>query len=622
MRESSRIDESVRVEALELARSADQHRLERVDPPSEAHPHPWIVADVLMPGTVLGWIDVELAIAHDVVELHGVGIVRARLEIDEAVFDEGPVFDRLGHDLAREGAARKDEEGSPPQLAARPSPTRNVSPSASRRMRPPPTSASRSMRSPPTSASRSMRSPPTRSNARMPPGGPPAGHRTARRRTAPPRFEKNRSESGARSERQPPASTPRSSIGLGDGHGVAASEAQARAVSADLWPQIDASVDSSRRRSNFIGLPIPGRENEVLKSFSTSHGVALNLSWEIDLWGRIRAGRDAELAGVLAVQADFEAARLSLSAQTARVWFAASEAELQRRLAVETVESLSHTTRLIRARYERGLRPPADLRLALSNLAQAEAVVERRRRELDGVRRQLETLAGHYPAGKLSTRAELTRLPPLDALATGVPSELVTRRPDLIASEQRLAASGARVHEARALLYPKLRLLGSGGTTSGELEDLVDLDFLVWSIAGNLTQPILQGGRIRAGIDRAEARRIEATESYLQAALTAFREVETALAAEGLLAEQERALREAAEHAQAAVKLSQARYASGLGEILFVLDAERRAFDSRSALLGVRRARLDNRIDLHLALGGGIDVAPAMARQEAASELP
>jgi NodT family efflux transporter outer membrane factor (OMF) lipoprotein len=191
----------------------------------------------------------------------------------------------------------------------------------------------------------------------------------------------------------------------------------------------------------------------------------------------------------------------------------------------------------------------------------------------------------------------------------GVPSELVARRPDLAAAEARLAAAGFEVAAARAALYPQVRLTGSAGRSSEELEDLLDNDFTVWSIAGNLLQPIFQGGRLRAGVDLARATFEEATALYAGQVLRAFREVETSLGADAFLAGQVAALEEAAGEAREAQELAEERYRSGLQDFLSVLEAQRRLYDAESRLLEVRRARIDARIDLILALGGGFSTA-------------
>ncbi len=388
---------------------------------------------------------------------------------------------------------------------------------------------------------------------------------------------------------------------------VAAAAAQARIAGAALKPQASAGFDASRRQQVFVGLPIPG-SGGVLKSTSTSFGASLNVSWEADLWGRLRAGQAAAVADAQAAEADYAAARLSLAGQVTKAWFAVVEAERQVELARDTVASRRTTEERIAARYRRGVAPSLELRLARSNLATAESTLEQRRRQLDVTGRQLETLLGRYPRGEAGSGTPLPVVPP--EIPAGLPSELVARRPDLQAAERRLEASGLRVHEARRALYPRITLTGSGGTSSDSLGDLVDGDFTVWSIAGGLLQPIFQGGRLRAAVDFAEASRDRALALYAQNVLRAFAEVESALAAERLLAAEESAQAVATQESTAAVRLAEDRYNAGVGDYLTILESQRQAFLTESRLLTLRALRLSNRADLHLALGGGFDDGP------------
>lgn len=379
--------------------------------------------------------------------------------------------------------------------------------------------------------------------------------------------------------------------------------AQAQVIGADRFPQADLGFNAQRQQQKFVGLPIPGADDAVLTSRSTVYGASLNLSWELDLWGRIRHATAAALADVQASEEELRAARLSLVAQTVKAWLAAIEAHHQLELAQATAESHRTTALQVRERYERGIRTPLDLRLALTSQSSAAAVVALRESQLQSAIRQLEILAGRYPAAALATTNDLPRLE--GEVPAGLPSELLERRPDLIAAERRLAASVARTREAKAALFPRISLTASGGRTSAELEDLLSSQFNVWSIAANFAQPIFQGGRLRANVRLNEARAREATEGYAQAALQAFAEVETALANEQLLRTRMETLAEAADQSTAALQLAEQRYRNGLAEFVTVMEAQRRAFENQSQLLAVRRELLANRIDLHLALGGG-----------------
>lgn len=383
--------------------------------------------------------------------------------------------------------------------------------------------------------------------------------------------------------------------------------ARARIVGADLYPQAQAGFGAARSKRNFVGFDAISQASEPVSSTTNAFDLSLDVTWELDVWGRIRSATSGALADTQAALMNREAAELSLAARTAKAWFAVIEAREQVALAERTVASYDSTTGNVRARYERGVAPALDLRLSLTELSGAKALVERRRQELDSAVRTLEVLLGRYPDRSLEPTTDLPV--PSGSVPAGLPVELLVRRPDLIAAERALAAAGARVSEARAALFPRLALTASGGTASEEVDNLLDGDFSIWSIAGNFAQPILQGGRLRAGVDLAVAEQAEAGALYAQEALDAYAEVETFLAAEGYLTDRERELAAAAEQAHAALALANERYAAGLEDYVTVLASQRNTLNADSEHLAVRRARLEARVDLYLALGGGFEGA-------------
>lgn len=400
---------------------------------------------------------------------------------------------------------------------------------------------------------------------------------------------------------------------------VDAAAAQARIAGADVTPQLNAGATASRSQNVLIGIPIPTAGDGPIKTRPTSFGVSLDVSWEADLWGRARSGKSAAAADLAAAFADYEGARLSLAGQTLKAHFATVEAAQQLALAERTAMSTEKTLRLIRARYEKGLRPSLDVRLARTDRATAAAALAQRREIYDRARRGLEILLGRYPAGAIEPGRGLP--PPPAAVPAGLPADLLRRRPDLVAAERRFAASGRRVAQAKASLLPRLRLTASGGRTSQELADLLDGDFTVWSLVANLLQPVFQGGRLRGQVDLTEALADQAVAAYAGQALRAFAEVETGLRADVTLAEQERALALAADEALAAFRLAESRYANGIADAITLLSAQRAAAQAESRLLEVRRRRLDARVDLHLALGGGFALpAPAPGAGSNATE--
>jgi multidrug efflux system outer membrane protein len=396
-------------------------------------------------------------------------------------------------------------------------------------------------------------------------------------------------------------------------------QAQARIAGVPLLPSLSASMNRNRQRNNFIGLPIPGREDDVISSINTNVGMSLNLSWEADVWGKLKSSQLAALADVEAVETDLAGARLSLTGQTAKAWFAAIEAKRQLQLAQASLESFGVSAQRIRARFESGVRPSLDLRLALTAVDRAEGAVQQRRQILDALVRQLEILMGKYPAAAYELAEDLPDAP--RGAPAGLPAELVSRRPDLISQERRLLAADARIAQSKAALRPSFTLTGSTGTATNQLRDLLNGEVFVWSLIGGLTQPIFNNGRLKAEVRQSEARAREAAALYENSALNAYRQVEVALAADRFLSLQETALDTATRQALKAQQLAEQRYRSGLADIITVLDAQRTAIDSESQWLAVRRARLDNRVDLHLALGGSFAMDSASMAVPQATEV-
>jgi len=216
-------------------------------------------------------------------------------------------------------------------------------------------------------------------------------------------------------------------------------------------------------------------------------------------------------------------------------------------------------------------------------------------------------LLGRYPSVANDANPIAKTLPqPPATLSAGLPSELLQRRPDLTAALSRLQAMDLRVESAQKALLPRITLTASGGTSSPALTDLIDPRAAAWNLAMGLMQPIFTGGRLKSEIRLNEALTQETLNQYQSTALNAFREVEQALAAEQWLRAQEQALQEAVVQTEASRKLAVTSYQQGLIEILTLLDSYRSTLNAQSAHLVVQRQLLTNRIDLYLALGGGV----------------
>ena len=375
-----------------------------------------------------------------------------------------------------------------------------------------------------------------------------------------------------------------------------------RVATAALLPTLDASGNASRAQrpgdQRFPGL------GQRANRFTLSADVA----WEPDFWGRLRDERRADAALFAAGTADYHAARLSLAANTVKAAFTAAEAEAQVALAAENVSTRKIQQELLEKALDRGLDPERaalDVSLGRADLARAESELTTQKRALDGARRSLEGLLGRYPAGRVQVLRSLPE--PRRNVPAGLPATLLSRRPDVLAAEQRLFASLNQESAAWKTLLPGIRLTGDKGYSTQRLADLITVQSAVWTLASGVTQPLFQGGRLRAGAKRARARYDELLNSYAATAQTAFQEVETGLAAERFLVEQQEQLARAAVEAERSENLALGQYERGLVDVLTLLDSRQRAYEAKRALTTARAARLRNRADLYLALGGAFD---------------
>jgi multidrug efflux system outer membrane protein len=393
---------------------------------------------------------------------------------------------------------------------------------------------------------------------------------------------------------------------------VAAAEAEIIIAHADGRPSLQAAIGRTRQKQNFVGFPIPGFEGQVLSRTFTSAGASLDASWEPDLWGRIKASKLAAKATFEAREADVAAARLSLSGQVAKAWFAAIEAQRQVELSKASLANYRTSVAHVRSRFESGLRPLLDLRLALTEVDRAGALVSQRLEQQRRAIRQLEILLGQYPSGQLTFGKDLPSVP--THVPAGLPAELAYRRPDLASAERELLAADARIIVSKAELRPRFPLTASGGTASDALRNLLDRNFSAWNFLASFAQPIFNRGRLKAMVRRDEAIAREAMARYEGVILIAYGEVESALAADGALAHRMDALTSAAHQSMLAKEEAEHRYRVGLTDIITVLSAQRAALDSESQLFNVHRLRLDNRVDLHLALGGGFQATRGSVR--------
>jgi NodT family efflux transporter outer membrane factor (OMF) lipoprotein len=362
-------------------------------------------------------------------------------------------------------------------------------------------------------------------------------------------------------------------------------EASARLAAAALKPTVTLGA-------NLSGTSGPGD----LQRNTASGG--LGVSWEADVWGRVRAGVNAADENLRATSADFQFARQSLAANVALAWYLATELNMQVALAEEVVGILDQTVTLVEKKNEVGQVTTQDIHLVEADLASAQDALAKARGGEQQARRSLEILLGRYPAGEIDTADELVPVPP--PVPVGLPSELVARRPDLIAADRRVAAAFNLTEQARLAKLPRFSLNASVGASSG-------LGEAIGNLGAGMTAPLYTGGALEAQLDIATADQEAAIGAYGSALLQAFEEVEAALTNEALLEQREGYLNSAVDHNREAFRLAQTQYDVGQTDLLSVLQMQSRWIGARVSLLNVKNQRLAQRINLHLALGGSFE---------------
>ncbi|HJV65923.1 MAG TPA: efflux transporter outer membrane subunit [Geomonas sp.] len=340
---------------------------------------------------------------------------------------------------------------------------------------------------------------------------------------------------------------------------------------------------------------------------STSYSLPVDLSWEVDVWGRIRRTVEANTASAQASQADLAAAQLSAQAELAQDYFLLRSQDLQIKLLNDTVASYQKAVELTRNRYNAGIAAKSDLLQADTQLktTQAQAI------DLAVQRSQLEhaiALLVGKPASAFSIPvAPMGNLFP--DIPAGLPSELLERRPDIAASERRMAAANAQIGVAKAAYYPDLRLSASAGFQSLLLADWLTWPSRFWSVGAGLTQTVFDGGLRGAQTEAARAAYDQTVANYRQTVLTGFQEVEDNLASLRILETEASAQSEAVKASEETLAVSINQYKAGIISYLNVIAAQTTALTNQRTEVGIQARRLTSSIGLIKALGGGWDAS-------------
>lgn len=369
-------------------------------------------------------------------------------------------------------------------------------------------------------------------------------------------------------------------------------EAQMQSIAAAQWP--------------FLSLLGEVKEEKTPSFFDDNRGTSNRFSvaagYEIDLWRKLADRTRGARLDLTATRREVETLYLSLAARVADLYFLAIEQRAQLALADRNIVAFADTLERVERRYREGLVPALDVYQSRQNLAGARSRRPQFENSLAATEHALAVLLGRYP--EVGATSGLAVLPEAtEQFATGLPSQLLARRPDIEAALLRLQASDARVAAAIADRFPSVNLLANYGHLRNAFST-GDIVGTFWNVAVNLAQPILDGGRRAAEVERNQAVFRENLARYQQAVLTAFQEVEDALAANRTTEERITFLAQREEASRAALRLSLDRYLQGLSDYLPVLTSQALQFDAESQLLAARRQLLADRISLARALGG------------------
>jgi multidrug efflux system outer membrane protein len=383
---------------------------------------------------------------------------------------------------------------------------------------------------------------------------------------------------------------------------------EARAVLGEarsfFFPRVDAQGSAARQQiSTRTATSFPG----IPREFESYRGT-LNVSYEVDLFGRLRAGADAARAELAASEASRDAVRLALAAQVAKSYFALRSFEEQVNLTKQTLNLREEALGLQRKRRDAGVIGDYELRQLEAEAAAARAQLPGLEQAREREEAALQVLLGRSPQQVFE--AEIARRPSREetlqapVVPAGLPSELLLNRPDLIEAERHLAAAHARVAAARAEMFPSIALTGVLGSESAALSNLFSGPATLWTIAASVTQPIFAGGRLEARTEAAQARERALLAQYQQAVRVAFSEVRTALVAQSRARETFEAETARADALAETLRLARLRYSSGIASQLEVMDAERGLLSARAARIDALRAHRAAVADLFRALGG------------------
>lgn len=385
---------------------------------------------------------------------------------------------------------------------------------------------------------------------------------------------------------------------------VTEARALARVSKSELFPNITAGGSYSYNRlSENTDTAAPTLEFDEF-----NHSV--DLSYELDVWGRVRRNIEASNADAAAVTTDLQVVLLTLTADVARNYHLIRSLDNEQAVSEATIALRKDTLQLQQTRNQAGLINEVDVTRARTELANVEADLQAIIRSRGQVEHALAVLCGQPPGEFTVAPVKTSVLPP--EVPAGLPSSLLERRPDIVSAEQQLEAASARIGVAKTAFLPTIKLTSTTGLASADLGTLVDWPSRIASFGPSISVPIFEGGRNRANLKASEARYEQSVARYRGTILNAFREVEDSLSDLSTLAMQAAAMNRALAAARDTVTLANERYRQGLSSYLDVVDAQRVALQAERQDVQLRGQRAVSTILLAKALGGGWDRDPAM----------
>ena len=384
---------------------------------------------------------------------------------------------------------------------------------------------------------------------------------------------------------------------------IAAAREQYRIQRANQLPQVNANA----------GAIVSGdKDKDVSANFQAGVQVP---NFEIDLFGRLRSLTHAQFQQYLATEAGARATRLALVADIADAWLAYGADSSLLLVAQQTVDSAQKSVRLTRLRLEGGIAPRTDLSQSEEILSQGQASLARQRTLVAQDVNALQLLVGAPVDPSLLPSSIDQAGPTIAELPTGISSEVLLRRPDVLQAEYRLRAANADIGAARAALFPRITLTGLLGLASSALTSLISGGAFAWSAGANASYTIFQAGAGHANVRLTEAQRSAALATYQKAVQTAFREVADALARRATMDEQLGATQRQQAAAADVVQLEEARYHAGIDSYLNLLDAQRSYYSVQQLLVQTKLTAAQNRVDLYQSIGGDslLQAAPLCA---------